>query len=63
MALASSLLACELELRGLTQRPTVKRVVRPVRPNKQQVILRSPYYIGHVTWRGMEYKGLQPGLV
>ena len=56
-------LAHELELLGLTQRPTAKRVARPVRPNKLQAILRNRYYIGYVTWRGMEYEGRHPKLV
>jgi site-specific DNA recombinase len=56
-------LARELELLGLTQRATAKRVARPVHPNKLQAILRNRYYIGCVTWRGMEYEGRHPKLV
>ena len=56
-------LAHELEVRGLTQRPTAKRSIRPLRPNKLQAVLRNRYYIGYVTWRGVEYEGRHPHLV
>jgi site-specific DNA recombinase len=56
-------LADELESRGLTFRPTRKQPERPVPLNKLQQILRSRYYIGYVTWRGVEYEGKHPKLV
>ena len=52
-----SSLAQALEERGLTQRATPKQVDNPVRRNKLQTILRNRYYLGFVTWRGVEYDG------
>ncbi len=56
-------LAAELAERGLTQRPTPKRAARPLPPNKLHDVLRNRYYIGFVTWRGVEYQGKHPVFV
>jgi site-specific DNA recombinase len=56
-------LADELEDRGLTQRPTVNRAARPLPDNKLHHMLRNRYYLGFVTWRGVEYEGKHPALV
>ena len=52
-----------MEARGLAQRATPKQVEKPVRRNKLQRILRSRYYIGFVTWRGVEYDGNHEPLI
>jgi DNA invertase Pin-like site-specific DNA recombinase len=56
-------LAAELADRGLTQRPTPKRAARPLPTNKLHDVLRNRYYLGVVTWRGVEYPGKHPALV
>jgi site-specific DNA recombinase len=58
-----SQLAQELQDRGLLQRPTTKRAARPLPANKLHELLRNRYYIGFVTWRGVEYAGKHPALV
>jgi site-specific DNA recombinase len=55
-------LANELESRGLTFRPSAKQVARPVPANKLHQILRSRYYIGFVSYSGVEYEGKHPKL-
>jgi site-specific DNA recombinase len=56
-------LAAELEIRGLTRRPTATRDARPVPANKLHEILQNRYYIGYVTWRGVEYPGKHEPLI
>jgi site-specific DNA recombinase len=56
-------LAAELQDRGLTQRPTATRAARPLPLNKLHDVLRNRYYLGFVTWRGVEYEGKHPALV
>jgi site-specific DNA recombinase len=56
-------LAAELELRGLTNRPTPKFPIRPIRANHLHTILTHPYYKGQVVWQGAEYPGRHPRLV
>ena len=56
-------LAAELADRGLTQRPTASRAARPLPVNKLHAVLRNRYYLGVVTWRGVEYPGKHPALV
>jgi site-specific DNA recombinase len=56
-------LADELRVRGLMHRPTAQRVARPVTFNKLHQILRNRYYLGLVSWRGVEYPGKHPALV
>ncbi|MCU1692837.1 MAG: hypothetical protein JWM64_1928 [Frankiales bacterium] len=56
-------LATELAERGLSQRPTPKRAARPLPANKLHDMLRNRYYIGFVTWRGVEHQGKHPVLV
>jgi site-specific DNA recombinase len=56
-------LAHELEVRGLSQRPTAKRATRPLNAKKLAQVLHNPYYIGTVTWRGLQFDGKHPRLV
>jgi site-specific DNA recombinase len=49
--------------RGLTQRPTPKRAARPLPANKLHAVLRNRYYVGYVTWRGVEYQGKHPTFI
>jgi len=56
-------LADELARRGLTQRPTKKLAARPLPLNKLHEVLRNRYYLGYVTWRGVEHPGKHPALV
>ncbi|MEX5718192.1 recombinase family protein [Geodermatophilus maliterrae] len=58
-----SRLADELRARGLTHRASANRAARPVTFNKLHQILRNRYYLGLVTWRGVEYEGKHPALV
>ena len=56
-------LLCELELRGLTNTPTTKYPVRPVRLSHLYAILRHPYYKGEIVWRGARHAGRPEPLV
>jgi DNA invertase Pin-like site-specific DNA recombinase len=56
-------LAHELEVRGLTQRPTAQRAARPLNAKKLAAVLHNPYYVGTVTWRGLQFDGKHPRLV
>ena len=47
----------ELKAKGLTYRATARRPVRPVGRNKVDEILRNPFYIGVVTFQGVQYEG------
>ena len=58
-----SQLAEALRGRGLTQHPTPSRAVRSLPDNKLHAVLRNRYYLGNVTWRGVEYPGKHPALV
>lgn len=49
--------------RGLTNTPTPKFPVRPVRPNHLNDILKNPYYKGEIVWRGARYAGRHEPLV
>lgn len=53
----------ELEIRGLTTRPTPKRPSKTVEYTKLQAILRSPYYKGEVVYRGATHPGRHTPLV
>ena len=56
-------LATALEARGLMQRATARRVARPLPSNKLHNVLRNRYYIGFVSWEGIEYPGRHEPLV
>lgn len=56
-------LAAELEIRGLTRRPTATRDARPIPANKLHDILTNRYYIGYVSWRGVEHPGKHEPLI
>ena len=58
-----SKLASEMQDRGLTQRPTPSRAARPLQANKLHKLLRNRYYLGLVTWRGVEHQGKHPVFV
>ncbi len=53
----------ELEARGLTTLPTAHYAERPLGKSAVHRILRNRYYIGKVTWDGVEYDGTHPALV
>ncbi len=53
----------ELSLRGLTNLPTPKFPLRPIRANHLYSILTHSYYKGEVVWRGAHYPGRHPKLV
>lgn len=56
-------LLTELTAKGLTNRPTAKRPARPLKLSKLAEILRNPYYIGKVVYRGVEYQGKHEPIV
>jgi site-specific DNA recombinase len=56
-------LATELEVRGLTFPATAKRQASAVLPKRLQRVLRNRYYLGYVTWRGVEYEGKHPTFI
>lgn len=56
-------LAEELEKRGLTSRPTKKRVGKPLSQSQLHRVLSNTYYRGIVTFRGVEYAGTHEPLV
>ena len=53
----------ELKAKGLTYRATAHRPVRPVGRNKVDEILRNHFYIGVVTFQGVQYGGRHEALV
>jgi site-specific DNA recombinase len=53
----------ELTDRGLTNRPGGKRPERPLHLSKLHRMLRDPYYLGIVSYRGMQYEGRHQALV
>ncbi len=53
----------ELSAKGLTNRPSAKRPARPIHLSKLAEILRNPYYIGKVIYRGVAYDGKHEPLV
>jgi site-specific DNA recombinase len=48
---------------GLTQRPTLRYTERPVRTSQIHQMLRNRYYVGIVTFDGVEYPGRHEALV
>lgn len=53
----------ELEARGLTTVPTAHYAERALGKSAVHRMLRNRYYIGKVTWDGVEYDGNHPHLV
>jgi site-specific DNA recombinase len=53
----------ELEARGLTTVPTAHFIERPLVKSGVHRMLRNRYYIGKVTWQGVEYDGSHEHLV
>jgi site-specific DNA recombinase len=53
----------ELTDRGLTNRATAKRAERPLYLSQVQKMLRNPYYIGIVAFRGLESEGKHEPLI
>ncbi len=58
-----SSLQAELTARGLTTRPTTKRPAKELHESLLQRVLVRPYYMGTVTFRGVEYEGSHPAIV
>ncbi len=56
-------LAQELKERGLRTRPTPKRPERPVRLASLHKLLKNPYYVGVVEFRGVKYQGAHPTFI
>lgn len=56
-------LSTALNSRGLSQRPTPNRPARPLPTNKLHKVLRNRYYLGYVTWQGIEYPGNHEPLI
>ncbi|MGW0019947.1 recombinase family protein [Rhodococcus sp. NPDC003382] len=56
-------LAVALEERGLTSRPTTRSPGRSLAINSVHKILRTPYYKGEVTYRGVQYPGRHQPLI
>jgi site-specific DNA recombinase len=53
----------ELTPKGLGSRPTPKRPSRPISISAFHELLRNPYYIGIVDYRGVRYDGKHPPLI
>lgn len=49
--------------RGLETRPTARRPAGPVSSSKISRMLRDPYYVGDITYRGETYEGRHPALI
>lgn len=58
-----SLLAEELQSRGLRTRPTRSKAPRPLGTSNIHYLLRNAYYTGEVSWRGQSYPGRHEPLV
>jgi site-specific DNA recombinase len=56
-------LAAELATRGLRQRATRTRLAKPFPANKLHEILRNRYYLGYVSYRGVENEGKHEQLI
>ncbi len=53
----------ELTKRGLLSNPTPKRPARPIAISAFHELLKNPYYIGVVRYRGVEYPGKHKPLI
>lgn len=53
----------QLDERGLRTRPTPKRPSKVVSTSGVQYFLRNKYYVGTITWKGVEYDGAHPHLI
>ncbi len=56
-------LLAEVTRKGLMQRATKRQPVRPLNVSYLHRMLRNPYYIGIVTYMGVEYRGKHPTFV
>lgn len=56
-------LQAELTARGLTTRATARRPAKELHISLLSRILTRPYYMGIVTWRGVQYQGSHQPLV
>ena len=56
-------LLAALTEKGLASRPTAKRPSRPIAVSAFQDMLRNPYYIGVIEYRGVRYQGKHPPIV
>ena len=53
----------QLTAEGLRTRPTPKRPSRPLTLSKFHCVLRNRYYVGVVSYRGVEHPGKHPAIV
>lgn len=60
---STTVLADLLEEQGLTTRKSAGRPEKPLSRSALSVILRDPYYIGMVTFKGRVYPGRHPALI
>jgi site-specific DNA recombinase len=49
--------------RGLTNRPTTHFAEKPLTRSNVHRMLRNRYYVGTVTWQGVEYQGSHPTFI
>jgi site-specific DNA recombinase len=53
----------ELTVRGLRTKPTTKYPEHPITRSKLHTLLSNPYYIGVITYKGVQYEGRHEPLV
>jgi hypothetical protein len=53
----------QLDAMGLTSIPTATRAAKPLSRSTVNRMLRNPYYIGVVTYQGVQYEGRHPHLI
>lgn len=58
-----TMLRDELNKQGVTTRPQPKRPSRPLSTSNVFAILKNRYYVGMVTYEGVEYPGQHPALI
>lgn len=49
--------------RGLETRPTARRPAGPVSTSKISSMLRDPYYVGDITYKGEKFEGRHPAII
>src|SRR5207253_2032066 len=58
-----SSLQAELTAKGLVTRPSARRPVKPLHEALVSRMLNNSYYMGIITWRGVQYEGTHQPLV
>ena len=53
----------ELTAKGLRTRPSAKQPAKQLQLSQMSRLLSNAYYMGTVTWRGVQYEGTHPRLV